>query len=103
VDTQLSSDAQMWSLVVAFFLPVAIAVIQRQAFSSALRATITFLVSGVAAAGTAYFTDGLTGGNLIHSGLIILVGTIAVYQGLMKPTGIAPAVEAATGGGRSGP
>jgi hypothetical protein len=101
VDSSVGTDAQMWSLIVAFFMPPVLAIIQQPTWSNPLRAVITFLASAVAAAGTAYFAASLDFSNWVHSGLIILVGTIAMYHGSWKPVGIAPAIELGTSGGKA--
>jgi len=98
VDTSLTSDAQLYAAVVGFFLPLAISVIQRQKFSTALQAVLGFLCVAAASAGTTYFTDGFDGGNYVHALLIVFVATITAYHGFWKPTGVAPKVEKKTGG-----
>ncbi len=90
------SNIQMWSLIVGFFLPLAIAFLQRPNFSSPVRAGITFVVSAIAGAGTAYFQGDLTGRRFVESALVILVATIATYKGLWQPTVVAPAIERKT-------
>jgi len=90
------SNLAMWSAVVGFFLPAVIAVIQQPTWSQGVRAAVTFLVSIVAGAGTAYFTGDLNGVDWVSATLIILVSAISVYKGLYQPTGIAPKIETAT-------
>lgn len=94
------NNLAQWSLIVGFFLPIVTAIIVRQAWSPALKSVANFVFSIVAAAGTVYFQGNLATNNLdalVSSTLIVLVASIAVYHGLMKPTRVAPNIEQATG------
>jgi hypothetical protein len=91
----------MWSLVVGFFLPPVIAVIQQTGWAQQLRAFVTFVACAVAGAGVAYFQGDLTGRRFVESALVVLVTTIAVYEGSWKPSNIAPAIERATNFGKN--
>ena len=86
----------MWSLIVGFLLPPAIAVVQQPRWSEPVRAIVMFVVCLIAAAGTAYFQGDLTGRRWIQAALLIVVATIATFKGLWKPTRVAPEIEAAT-------
>lgn len=101
MDNTLGTDAQMWSLIVAFFMPPVLAFIQQPTWTNPVRAALTFVACAVAAVGTAYFAASLDFANWVHSGLIILVGTIAMYHGAWKPVGIAPAIEVGTSPGKA--
>ena len=93
------SDLVMWSLILGFVSPLIIAVIQQPKFHEGARAIITFLYCVVVGVGTAFFEGRLTGQRAITSVLIVLVSAITTYRGLWRPTGAAPAVEAATSPG----
>lgn len=90
------SNLAMWSVIVGFFLPAVIAVIQQPTWSQPVRAIVTFVVSLVAGAGTAYFNGDLTAADWVSASLIILVSAISIYKGLYQPTGVGPAIETAT-------
>lgn len=90
------SNLAMWSLIVGFLLPPAIAVVQQPRWSEPVRAIVMFVVCLIAAAGTAYFQGDLTGRRWIQAALLIVVATIATFKGLWKPTRVAPEIEAAT-------
>ena len=93
------SNAAMWALIVGFFLPHIIAVVQQPGWSSGLRSVITFLSCGGAAIGTVLIQLGhWDWHNWINSTLLILVTTISTYKGLWKPMGIAPLIENSTSG-----
>jgi len=89
----------MWSLIVGFFAPPVIAIVQQQKWSNAFRAVVTFVLALVAGAGTAYFQGDLTGKRFVEASLIILVAAISTYHGFWKPTEIGPKIEKATSPG----
>jgi hypothetical protein len=91
----------MWSLVVGFFLPPVQSILQQTHWASQVRAALNFACCMVAGAGVAYFQGDLTGRRFIEAALVVLVASVATYQGSWKPTGISPAIEKATnvGGG----
>lgn len=94
------NDIDMWTLVVGFFSPLVIGVIQQPRWSDGARASVAFVVSMVV--GTVTYV--LNGGTLdvhdvrgiVTSLLTVLVVTISTYKGFWKPTGIVPAIEDAT-------
>lgn len=90
------TNFQQWSLIVAFFVPPVVALVNQTKFSAQLKAIIFFGVSLVAAAGTAYFQGDLTGKRFLDSALIIVAAAAAYYHGLYKPTGVAPTIEEKT-------
>lgn len=90
------SDLAMWSLIVGFFLPIAVAVIMRRTWSDAVKAVVTFVACGVAAAGTAFFQGDFTGRRFVSALLLVFVGTIVSFKGWWKPTGVAPSIEEST-------
>lgn len=90
------TDLEMWSLVVGFFLPMVIAVVQQPRFPQPVRALITFLACMVASGVTIWLQGEVEFERWVESGLLILVSTIATYKGLWKPVGLAPEIERAT-------
>lgn len=91
------NNVELWSLIVGFFLPLAISVVQQQRWGSGFRAVVGFVVCLVAAAGTVFFTHGLhVDEHLVKSALLVIVTAQATYSNLWKPTGVSPSVEAAT-------
>lgn len=97
--TETLSDLQMWSLLVGFFLPLAIAVIQQPKWSAPVRAAVTFVVCALAGAGTAYLNGSFEGRPLISTILLVLVTALSSFKGLWKPTEIAGSVERLTSPG----
>jgi hypothetical protein len=92
------TDLAMWSLLVGFFLPPAVAIVQQPGWSDRFRAVVTFLICCIAGAGTAYFSDQFDGRPVVSSILLILVTTLGTFRGFWKPTRVAPAIEYATSG-----
>lgn len=91
------SNAAMWALIVGFFMPVIIAVLQQRHWPDGLRAVVTFVACIVAAVGTVLIQHGgWSWHDWVATTLLILVTAIATYHGLFKPTGVAPSVEAST-------
>lgn len=93
------SNLELWSLVVAFLLPLVISVVQQPSWPDALRASVTFVACILAALGTTYFQGRLhieTLDDLLRSFLLIFIGAIATYSQWWKRTGVAPAIERAT-------
>lgn len=89
------SNLAQWSAVVAFFVPVVVALLSQQKWPSYIKACVFFAVSLVAAAGTSYFQGDLTGKRWFDSALIIVPAAAAFYYGWWKPT-VAPAIERLT-------
>lgn len=89
----------MWALIVGFFAPPIIAIIQQQKWPNQVRAVVTFLLALVAGAGTAYFQGDLTGKRFVEASLLVLVTAISTYHGFWKPTTVAPQIEKATSPG----
>jgi hypothetical protein len=86
----------MWSLIVGFLLPPALAVVQQTPWPASVKAIIAFAASAVAGVGVAYFAGDLTGRNWLSSALVVLVTAISTYQGFWKPTKIGPTIETKT-------
>jgi hypothetical protein len=90
------SNFQQWSLIVAFFVPPVVALVNQSKWPSKLKAVVFFAISLLAAAGTAYFQGDLTGKRFLDAALIIVAAAAAFYHGLWKPTEVAPAIETKT-------
>lgn len=90
------SNFEMWNLIVGFLLPPALAFVIQTGWDRRVQAIIAFAASAVAGAGVAYFQGDLTGERFVEGALIVLVATVATYQGFWKPTGVAPTIETTT-------
>jgi hypothetical protein len=97
----VNTDVQLWASIVGFLVPIVTAVIIRRGWSQPVQAVANFIVAAIAAAGTQYFEGNLDTSNVdgfVRTLMVVFVASIASYYGFMKPTGVAPKVEAATGG-----
>jgi len=86
----------MWSLVVGFFTPPVLAVIQQPKWSATVRAIVGFLFALVVGGVTAWLTGSLNVNDWVSAALIVLVSAITTYKGFWKETGVAQKIEAAT-------
>jgi len=99
-----TGDLAMWNLIVGFIsATVILPLIQQPTWTARTRAAVTFVYSVVAGLGTAYFTGAFDHFTDVRAGissvLFTLVAAIGSYKGFAQPTGIAPALEAATSPG----
>lgn len=94
--SQVPSNLVMYSGLIGFFLPVIMAVILQSWWSDRVKAIAAFAVSMIAGAGTAYFSGNFDGRDVVTCALITLTVGISTYYGFWKPTGLAPALQAAT-------
>jgi hypothetical protein len=85
-----------WSAIVAFFVPLVVAVLNQQKWSAQLKSVVFFVVAVVAAGGTAYFQGDLTGKRWLDSALIVVPAAAAFYHGWWRPNGVAPGIEEST-------
>lgn len=99
LNTQLTQVAALVGVV----LPLIIAVIQKQHWRNAIRVAVAVFVCFVAAVITSYTKGTLNLHDLATSLFIIFTLTKTTYLGVWKPSGIAPAIESATGGGEANP
>lgn len=93
------SNLAMWSGIVAFFVPVIVALLSQQKWPSYYKAVLFFGVSLIAAAGTSYWQGDFTGKRWLDSALIVVSAGGAFYYAWWKPT-VAPAIERATSLGK---
>lgn len=102
--TETMSDLTMWSLLVGFFLPLAIAFVQQPKWSNSVRAAVSFVLCALAGVGTAYFNGTLGDGrSVISAVLLVLVTALSTFRSFWKPTQIAPNLERITSPALDGP
>lgn len=90
------TDLEMWSALVAFLLPLVIAVIQQPRWSGPVRVGIMVVFCVLASLVTTALQGNLSTDRWFHSLLVVAIGTIAFYQGVWKPALVAPRLERAT-------
>lgn len=92
----------MYSLLVGFFLPPVLSIVQQSNWSNQVRAVVAFLACALAGAGVAYFQGDLTGKRFVTGALVVMVTALATYRNFWKPTGVSPAIESKTNLGGDG-
>jgi len=92
----MDSNLMMWAVVVGFFMPILLAIVQQPGWSDPVRSIVMFVASIIAGAGTVYFEGKWDTTNLVTTILLVMVTAIATYKGLWKTTTIAPKIERAT-------
>lgn len=90
-------NAQTLALIGGFLAPVAIAVINREKWSSQLKGVVAFLVCLVVAGFVSWYERTLNSHNLREMLPIVFASAIATYHWFWKSTGIAPTIEHSTG------
>lgn len=90
------SNLTQWAAIVAFFVPLVVAFLNQTSWSAQMKAIVFFVVSIVAAGGTAYFQGDLTGKRWLDAALVIVAAGAAFYHGFWKPVGVAPEIEKST-------
>ncbi len=90
------SNLTQWSAIVAFVVPLVLSVLNQTKWRAEFKAAVFFVVSVLAAGGTAYFQGELTGKRWLDSALVIVPAAAAFYHGFWKPVGVAPAIEQKT-------
>lgn len=86
----------LWLLLVGFFSPLAIAVIQQSHWPVRTQSIVAFCFYLVVAAVTAALQGIFTTTGIIVSVLVIFVTAGNSYKLLWQPTGVAPAIMKAT-------
>lgn len=90
------STIAMWQLIIGALVPPLIAVAQRPKFPGWLRVSVMLVVAVVASLVTLAVQSDLDWHNWSRTVGLVIVGAIAAYHGIWQPSGIAPAIEAAT-------
>lgn len=94
--TDSMTDLQMWTLIVGFFAPLLVSVLRQPWMTRRWRLALVVAASLVLGIVTAYLTGQFTGRSAVSAVLVVLVVSIAMYEGLWKGTGVTDAIEAAT-------
>lgn len=92
----MDTNLTMWSGLVGFFLPAAIALIMRKNWGDTPRAIVGFTCCMVAAFGTCFFSGKLTGVSFVTTALTVLVTALATFMALWNKVGATDALEKIT-------
>ena len=96
-------NAALWALAVGFFSPPVISVIQQSRWSTRTQSLVAFGFYLLVAAVTAFVTGLFSTTDVLRLALLIFLAAGTSYKTLWKPTGISPAIEAATSPGQDKP
>lgn len=86
----------LWLLAVGFFSPLVIAVIQQSRWPARTQSVVAFVFYVAVAAVTAWLNGIFNTVGLVTAVLVVFITASTSYKNLWKPTGVAPAIEAAT-------
>lgn len=95
------TDLELWAVIVGFFVPVVLSVINQPTWSSRRKSTVAFIFAVFVGAITAWLQGDLNGRSVVSAILLVLVLSITTYKGFWKPTGVAGAIEVKTSHGGS--
>ncbi|WP_329492514.1 hypothetical protein OG618_37105 (plasmid) [Kitasatospora sp. NBC_01246] len=90
------TDPQMWTAIVAFFSPAAIAVVQQPTWPKPARTATAAAIAATVGIGGAYFDDSFTGRSVVSMALLAVLVSTTAYSTLFKPAGVAQSIERAT-------
>ncbi|QWY81935.1 membrane protein [Arthrobacter phage Sicarius2] len=102
--TQLTGlgELALWSMLVGFFSPPVIAVIQQSRWSARAQSIVAFVFYLIVGAVTALLSGVFTTASLVTAVLVIFVTAANSYRELWKKTGVTGKIETATSGNRDG-
>lgn len=92
----MPSQIDNWTTIVGVFLPLVIAVVNRQSWGAPLKALAALAICILAAAGDVYWKGQFSVSNWAETTLAIFVIVATSYVAFWKPTGLADAVEKRT-------
>lgn len=99
---EIMTDEQALAVVVGFLSPLVLAMLQQPRWSNGVRSLVTFLWAAVVSLLILGVAGSLSGRTWVSATLLVLVVTIATYQGFWKQTGVTRKIEAATSPGSGG-
>ncbi|MEW2164433.1 hypothetical protein AB0912_15775 [Streptomyces sp. NPDC007084] len=95
------TDAQLWAAGLAFVLPPVMAFVIQPRWGGPLKGIFALLIAAGDGIGTAYVNHEFEGRSIVTCMLTAVVVIGVAYHTLWRPSGIAPAIEAATSTGGS--
>ena len=93
----LLTTLDRWSMLVGTFLPVLIAVVNRQLWPGWAKLLVSAVMCVLASAVTVYLQGQWNAHDLVGSLILVASFAYASYHWAWKPSGVAPAIERATG------
>lgn len=95
--TDLLTTLDRWSMLVGVFLPLIIAAVNRTMWPGAVKLVVSALLCVFASFVTVYLVGQWNGRDVVGSLILVATFSYASYHWAWKPSGVAPAVERATG------
>lgn len=86
-------NAALFSVLVGFFLPMVVAVINQPHWSDQVRGLMAMVSSIVAGAGTAYFSGHWDSTDILRSIMIVLIISQVAYTTFFKGSEITKSIE----------
>lgn len=96
-----ASNAQLWAMLIALFMPTVVSVVQQPKWSDATRSLVQMAISLVVSAVTVAFEGGFSGGDIARTFLIVFLLSQVSYTQFWKRSGITTRLEALTSPGGS--
>jgi hypothetical protein len=90
------TDAQLWASVVAFFLPLVIAVVQQPHWTRTARTAVAALFAIADGGLSTAFAGDFTGRSLVSCILLTIVVSGTSYKRLFEPIGLTGIIERRT-------
>ncbi len=90
------SELDMWNIVIGFFMPLVVALINQARWPATIKGLSSFAVCAAAAAVTVYVRGDWGAETWLRTVLVIFLTAIATYRLWWRPSEIAPRVEQAT-------
>jgi TctA family transporter len=95
--TDLLTTLDRWSMLVGTFLPLLIAVVNRQRWAGWAKLLMASVACLAASAVTVYLNGKFDTRDWVGSLILVAFFAFASYQWAWKPSGVAPKIESATG------
>ncbi len=89
------TNLEIWAVLVGALAPLVIAVVQQPKWQPWQRAVVTLVFCAATGTVNAYFNDQFHGKTITSSVLLVLISSLATYEGLWKKT-VTPKIEQAT-------
>ena len=80
------SNANLWAMIVAFFAPLAVAVVIRASWPWLAKMAVAIITAAVIGVGTSYYAGQFTDVDIGRAILLAVVATIAAYETTWKDT-----------------
>jgi hypothetical protein len=95
------TDSASWALILGVISPLFLSIIQQPGWSRTIRSIVTLFASIIIGIVTVLANGGMDDvSGVLGIIALVLVAANTAYRNFWEPTGITPAVESATSGGK---